>query len=124
NGSHANLLRQFGDAMRAFYTDLKRHENDGRVLSMCFSEFGRRVGQNASGGTDHGTAAPMFLFGPMVKRGVLGEHPSLRDLDNGDLKYRFDFRSVYAGILEQWLSADSKAILKRSHRPMPVLAEG
>lgn len=124
NGSHANLLRQFGDALRAFYTDLKRHENDTRVMTMCFSEFGRRVGQNASGGTDHGTAAPMFLLGPMVRRGVIGDHPSLRDLDSGDLKHTIDFRSVYAGILEQWLSADSKAILKSSYRALPVLAKG
>ena len=122
NGSHANLLRQFGDALRAFYTDLKRQENDGRVLTMCFSEFGRRVGQNASGGTDHDTAAPMFLFGPMVKRGVIGDHPSLRDLDNGDLKYKIDFRTVYAGILEDWLSADSKEILRARYRPLSVLA--
>ena len=121
NGSHANLLRQFGDALRAFYTDLKRQENDGRVLTMCFSEFGRRVGQNASGGTDHGTAAPMFLFGPMVRQGVIGDHPSLRDLDNGDLKYKIDFRSVYAGILEDWLSADSNEILKARYRPLSVL---
>lgn len=123
NGSHANLLRQFGDALRAFYTDLKRHESDGRVLTMCFSEFGRRVGQNASGGTDHGTAAPMFLLGPMVRRGVIGDHPSLRDLDGGDLKHTLDFRSVYAGILEQWLSADSQAILKARYRALPVLAK-
>lgn len=122
NGAHANLLRQMGDALRAFYTDLKRHESDGRVLTMCFSEFGRRVGQNASGGTDHGTAAPMFLLGPMVRRGVIGEHPSLRDLDSGDLRHTIDFRSVYAGILEQWLSADSEAILRAKYRALPVLA--
>jgi len=121
NGSHANLLRQFAEAMRAFYTDLKRHENDGRVLSMCFSEFGRRVSQNASGGTDHGTAAPMFLFGPMARRGVIGKHPSLRNLDNGDLKFEIDFRSVYAGILESWLGADSKEILQGRYRPLPIL---
>lgn len=121
NGQHANLLRQFSDAMRAFYTDLRRHESDGRVLSMCFSEFGRRVGQNASGGTDHGTAAPLFLFGPMVRQGVIGDHPSLRDLDSGDLKYRIDFRSVYAGILKSWLSADADEILDGRHRPLPIL---
>ncbi|RNC80889.1 MAG: DUF1501 domain-containing protein [Phycisphaera sp.] len=121
NGSHANLLRQFSDAMRAFYSDLKRHENDTRVLSMCFSEFGRRVSQNASGGTDHGTAAPMFLFGPMVRQGIIGRHPSLTNLDNGDLKYEIDFRSVYAGILESWLSADSNEILQGRYRPLQIL---
>jgi uncharacterized protein (DUF1501 family) len=121
NGGHANLLRQFAEAMRAFYNDLKRQENDGRVLTMCFSEFGRRVSQNASGGTDHGTAAPMFFFGPMVRRGVIGEHPSLRDLDSGDLKFRVDFRSVYAGVLKQWLQADDRAILKGSYRAAEVV---
>jgi uncharacterized protein (DUF1501 family) len=78
NGRHANLLRQFATAVRAFYEDLKAQGNDGRVLTMCFSEFGRRVGQNASGGTDHGTAAPVMLFGPMVNAGVLNAHPSMR----------------------------------------------
>lgn len=122
NGAHANLLREFSDAMKAFYTDLKRQENDGRVLSMCFSEFGRRVSQNASGGTDHGTAAPMFLFGPMARRGVIGNHPSLRNLDNGDLRFQIDFRSVYAGVLESWLGADSDEILQGRYRALPVLS--
>lgn len=120
-GRHAQLLKQLADAMKAFYADLKEHRNDGRVLAMSFSEFGRRVGQNASGGTDHGTAAPMFLYGPMVRQGVIGEHPSLKDLDEGDLKYKIDFRSVYAGILEQWLKADSKKILDGTYRALPVL---
>jgi uncharacterized protein (DUF1501 family) len=116
-GRHAQLLRQFSDAIRAFYAELKEQRNDGRVLTMSFSEFGRRVAQNASQGTDHGTAAPMFLFGPMVRPGIIGEHPSLRDLDDGDLKYKLDFRSVYAGILEDWMKADSRKILGGSFRP-------
>ena len=115
-GRHANLLGQFAGAVRAFYADLKAQGNDSRVLTMSFSEFGRRVGQNASGGTDHGTAAPMFLCGPMVRPGVIGKHPSLRDLDNGDLKFRIDFREVYAGILTDWLKADADTILKRHFR--------
>jgi len=102
-GRHANLLQQFSDAMRAFYQDLKAQENDSRVLTMCFSEFGRRVSQNASGGTDHGTAAPMFMFGPMVRPGVHGPRPSLTNLDNGDLRFTTDFRTVYADVLEGWL---------------------
>ncbi|MCA9298057.1 MAG: DUF1501 domain-containing protein, partial [Phycisphaerales bacterium] len=120
-GSHANLMRTFSDAMLAFYQDLKAQENDRRVLTMSFSEFGRRVRQNASGGTDHGTAAPLFLFGPMVKAGILGNHPSLRDLDNGDLKYQIDFRAIYAGILEQWLQADSKEVLEGRFRAADVI---
>lgn len=115
-GSHANLLRQFGDAVNAFYNDLKAQENDGRVLTMCFSEFGRRAAQNASGGTDHGTAAPMFLAGPMVRPGVIGNHPSLTDLDNGDLKHLLDFRSVYAGVLKDWMQTDPDSVLGRDYR--------
>ncbi len=122
NGQHANLLRTFGSCVKAFQDELKAQQDHERVLTMSFSEFGRRVYQNASGGTDHGAAAPMFLFGPMVDAGVLGRHPSLKDLDSGDLKYNIDFRSVYSAVLQQWLGADPKAILKGSYRPAKVLA--
>ncbi len=120
-GNHGRLLNQFAAAVKAFYQDLKAQGNDGRVLTLSFSEFGRRVAQNASQGTDHGTAAPMFLMGPMVKAGVVGDHPSLTDLDDGDLKYKIDFRSVYAGVLENWMKADSKAILDGTYKPAPVI---
>jgi uncharacterized protein (DUF1501 family) len=120
NGRHAQLMQQVGSSIKAFYDDLKKQGNDGRVMTMTFSEFGRRVQQNASGGTDHGAAAPLFLFGPMVRSGIIGDHPSLTDLDAGDLKYKVDFRSVYAGVLEQWLKADSKKILESSYRPVIV----
>lgn len=122
-GRHGQLIGQFSAAVRAFYADLKAQENDARVLTMSFSEFGRRVAQNASQGTDHGTAAPMFLFGPMVKPGLHATYPPLNDLDAGDLKYQVDFRSVYAGILEGWLKADSKKILEGSYRPLGVIAK-
>ena len=95
--------------------------DDGRVLSMAFSEFGRRVRQNASQGTDHGTAGPMYLFGPMIRPGLLGEHPSLSELDNGDLIYNIDFRSVYAEVLDTWLKADSRKILGLAFRHARVL---
>lgn len=121
NGTQANLLEQFSSAVKAFYDDLAKQENDKRVLTMSFSEFGRRVGQNASGGTDHGTAAPMFLAGPMVRPGVLGKHPSLTDLDQGDLKFTTDFRSVYAGILQQWLKADAEKVLEGRFAPAKVV---
>ncbi|MBL0928238.1 MAG: DUF1501 domain-containing protein [Phycisphaerales bacterium] len=111
NGSHANLLTQLAESLRAFYNDLKSQGNDGRVLTMTFSEFGRRVGQNGSNGTDHGTAAPMFLAGPMVKAGVHGAHPSLSDLDQGDLKFHTDFRAVYSAILAGWLRSDPEKVL-------------
>jgi uncharacterized protein (DUF1501 family) len=121
-GQHANLLRQVGNALNAFHKDLKAQGNAGRVLTMAFSEFGRRVAQNGSGGTDHGTAAPMYLVGDMVRPGLLGDHPPLDDLDEGDLRFTVDFRSVYAAILEDWMGADSAAVLGAKHRKAKVLA--
>lgn len=121
NGRHAQLMQQVGSSLKAFYDDLKKQGNDGRVLTMTFSEFGRRVQQNASGGTDHGAAAPMFLCGPMIKPGVVGNHPSLTDLDAGDVKFHTDFRQVYAGILDNWLKADSRKVLEGAYRPVDVL---
>jgi uncharacterized protein (DUF1501 family) len=115
------LLKAFGDSVKAFYQDLKAQGNDTRVLTMVFSEFGRRVGQNASGGTDHGTAAPMFVIGPTARQGVVGEHPSMSDLDEGDLKYTLDFRSVYAGVLQDWLKADSEKVLEGKFKAAKVL---
>jgi len=120
-GRHGQLLSQLSEAVSAFYRELKAQGNDIRVMTMCFSEFGRRVAQNASGGTDHGTAAPLFLFGPMCRAGVIGDHPSLTDLDDGDLKFKIDFRSVYAGVLEHWLKADSKVVLEGMYRPLGVV---
>ncbi len=110
-GRHDNLMTQLAQGIGAFWKDLKQQGNDDRVLMMTFSEFGRRVAQNASGGTDHGTAAPMFMIGKGVKEGVVGKHPSLTDLDQGDLKYNLDFRSVYATVLQNWLDTPSKPIL-------------
>src|SRR5690606_31773187 len=89
---HGRLLRNFSEALRAFYGELKAMGQDNRVLTMAFSEFGRRVAQNASNGTDHGTAGPMFLFGPMVKPGLLGKHPTFDQFDDGDLIHTVDFR--------------------------------
>ncbi len=120
-GSHARLLAQLSEAVSAFYADLKAQGNESRVLTMCFSEFGRRVGQNGSGGTDHGTAAPMFLFGPMVKPGLHARYPSLTNLDEGDLRYTADFRQVYAEILDDWLSTTSRDVLGRSYNHLRVI---
>lgn len=120
-GQHARQLTQLAGAMNAFYKDLGAQGNADRVLSVCFSEFGRRVGQNASGGTDHGTAAPMFLFGPMVHAGVHGPNPNLRDLDAGDLKFRVDFRQVYAEVLDRWLNTDSNAVLGSRYNHLNLL---
>jgi uncharacterized protein (DUF1501 family) len=110
-GKHDGLMQMLSDGLGAFQADLAAQKNDDRVLTMTFSEFGRRVEQNASGGTDHGAAAPMFLVGKSVKAGLIGNHPSLTDLDNGDLKHAIDFRSVYAAVLKNWLDADPAKII-------------
>ncbi|MEI6082867.1 MAG: DUF1501 domain-containing protein [Verrucomicrobiota bacterium] len=110
-GTHERLLAELADEVSAFQKDLEARDQASRVLTMTFSEFGRRVAQNASNGTDHGTAAPMFIFGDHLKAGVYGKHPSLTDLDRGDLKFNTDFRSVYATVLENWLGAKSAPIL-------------
>jgi uncharacterized protein (DUF1501 family) len=89
---------------------------------MTFSEFGRRVKENGSRGTDHGAGAPMFLCGPTLKSALVGQHPSLSDLDDGDLKFHTDFRSVYATVLEDWLSCPSAEVLGDRYPRVPVLS--
>ena len=84
--------------------------------------YTRRVSQNASGGTDHGTAAPMYFVGDMVRPGLLGDHPSLDRLDQGDLIYNVDFRSIYSAVLEDWMGAPAGRILGREYRKARVLA--
>jgi uncharacterized protein (DUF1501 family) len=118
------LLGEMTGAVKTFFDDLKAMGQDQRVLLMTFSEFGRRVTQNANNGTDHGAAAPMFLAGPKVQAGIAGAFPSLapKDLLNGDIRFTTDFRSVYAGVLEQWLGANSTAILGRKFTPLKVVA--
>jgi uncharacterized protein (DUF1501 family) len=105
------LLGYLGDGLLAFHADLSAHGLDRKVMTMTFSEFGRRVAQNASNGTDHGTAMPLFVIGGGVKGGIYGEHPSLTDLDRGDLKFSTDFRSVYATVIERWLGRDPGPVL-------------
>jgi uncharacterized protein (DUF1501 family) len=120
--SHANLLTEFSTAVEAFHRDLKEQGNDGRVVMMTFSEFGRRAAENASGGTDHGAAAPMFVIGTPVKGGLYSKYPSLADLDRGgDIKMTADFRSVYATILENWLKVKSQPILRQNFEKLAFL---
>ncbi len=111
HGAHERLLEQFAGGVAAFYRDLQGQGNSDRVVVLGFSEFGRRVAENGSGGTDHGTAAPMFVFGKALKGGLYGAQPSLSDLADGDLKHVVDFRSVYATVLDRWLGADPAKIL-------------
>lgn len=120
--AHAGLLGQLSDAVSAFVHDLKQHAHDQRVMVMTFSEFGRRVHENASGGTDHGTAAPMFLAGGKVKPGLITSHPEMSDLDEGDLRFTTDFRSVYAGVLDHWLGVASEPLLGDRFAPLNLLA--
>ncbi|HYM94508.1 MAG TPA: DUF1501 domain-containing protein [Chitinophagaceae bacterium] len=110
------LFTEMNDAVIAFVKDLKSNNRFNDVMLFTFSEFGRRVEQNASGGTDHGTANSMFLIsGGLNKKGLLNEVPSLSDLDQGDLKYKVDFKEVYATMLNKWLGADDAAILNKQH---------
>ena len=119
--AHNRLMMELNDALAAFVADLRQQGNFERVLLITFSEFGRRVQENANGGTDHGAAAPMFALGGKVKPGLFGKYPSLTDLDNGDLKFNTDFRSVYGSILENWLCAPSAAVLGRKFPTLPLV---
>lgn len=110
--SHERLLRTYSEAMDAFVIDLEQANSFDSALIMTFSEFGRRVSQNASGGTDHGTANNLFLIGKSLKqKGFINETPDLRKLDQGDLIHTVDFRSVYATLLDRWLGANANAVL-------------
>jgi uncharacterized protein (DUF1501 family) len=125
-GSHANLLTQVAEAVAAFQSDLEMLRVADRVVLMTFSEFGRRVNQNSSGGTDHGTAAPLFVMGKYVNGGVYGKNPDLNDLDNsGDIKFKYDFRQIYASLLTGQLGmpADRMVdVLPRAFETIPLIS--
>jgi uncharacterized protein (DUF1501 family) len=122
-GTHERLLTDLGNSVKAFVDDLTAQGNFERVLLMTFSEFGRRVAENGSQGTDHGAAAPLFIIGHKVKASLLGEYPSLapEHLHQGDLKFTVDFRSVYAGVLEGWLKTHSQPVLGRKFEPLVLV---
>jgi uncharacterized protein (DUF1501 family) len=114
-GTHDLLMKTLAEGLAAFYSDLEEHGKADQVVILTWSEFGRRVQENGSQGTDHGTAAPMFILGNAVAKGIYGEPPSLGSLDQvGNLKYTTDFRSVYATVLDRWMGASSKEILGAS----------
>jgi uncharacterized protein (DUF1501 family) len=116
------LFTQLNDAIKAFTNDMKTNNRFNDVLMMTFSEFGRRVSQNASGGTDHGTANNMFFIGEGLKqKGVLNAMPNLSDLNEGDIKHEIDFKNVYATVLNKWLGADDKLILGTKHNTLDFI---
>lgn len=120
-GNHANLLRILSEGLSAFQRDLERLKLDDQVVTMTFSEFGRRPNENDSAGTDHGTAAPLFVMGSSIKGGIFGTAPDLNFEPNGDVKYSIDFRQVYSTVLDRWLSCDSTKILGRRFEPVAFL---
>jgi uncharacterized protein (DUF1501 family) len=120
---HSRLLMYTADAIRGFTEDVKRIGRGDDVAVMTFTEFGRRVEENGSLGTDHGTATPMFIVGKGVKGGMYGQHPSLTDLDDGNLKMTTDFRRVYATMIKEWLGYDdTQLVLKGRFDPLAVFA--
>ncbi len=120
-GTHTALLNELSDSIGAFHDDLTAAGQADRVAVMAFSEFGRRVTENASQGTDHGAAAPVLLVGPVARAGLIGAHPNFDDLDDGDLKFHTDFRRVYASLLADWLDCPPVPIIGAGFSPLPLL---
>ncbi len=118
---HARLMQQLDAALSAFLEDLERSEAGRRCVVLVFSEFGRRVTENGSRGNDHGTAGPMLVAGHAVKGGLYGRHPALDDLDDGDLRFTTDFRSVYATVIERWFGARHELVLSQRFELLPFL---
>jgi uncharacterized protein (DUF1501 family) len=112
---HGNLLGELSEALAAFRKGLAEHRMAEKVVVMVFSEFGRRVDENASGGTDHGAASNLFLVGSPIKGGLAGRYPSLSELGEGDLVYNTDFRSVYATLLDRWLGCPAEKVLGQKY---------
>ncbi|MCB1217621.1 DUF1501 domain-containing protein [bacterium] len=118
---HATLLGGFASGLARFMEEMQAIGMRDKVTVLAFSEFGRRVKENGSGGTDHGQAGPIFIAGGSVQGGLHGEYPSLSDLDDGDLRYNTDFRRVYATLLDKWLDADSEKLLGQRFDNLPLL---
>lgn len=127
-GAHANLLGQLSEAIDAFQDDVELLGLKDRVLGMTYSEFGRRIKSNFSLGTDHGAAAPLFLFGANVKPGILGNNPTISSSVgvNDNLPMQYDFRSVYASVLKDWFCLEDTevdSVLQKTHQQLPVLQD-
>lgn len=117
---HEKLLKGLGDGILAFQREMEALGKADRVVVMVFSEFGRRASENASQGTDHGQAAPMLLIGNQVKGGFHGPNPDLKNLANGDVAFKQDFRGVYAATLDEWMGGDSAVVLGQKFEPVEV----
>jgi uncharacterized protein (DUF1501 family) len=125
-GTHANLLKALSDSVAAFQNDLSGLQVEDRVIGMTYSEFGRRIKSNASGGTDHGSAAPLFLFGKNVRGGVFGNNPDLPASAsvNDNIPYQYDFRTIYSSILQNWFcvnETDELQILNKQFPTIPII---
>ena len=120
---HRRLLAELGDAMRSFVDTLRADGLLDGVLVVTFSEFGRRVQENAGGGTDHGEAAPMFLIGSKLRPGIHEEHPSLATLHRGGLAFGCDFRRVYATVLRDWLNIKPDKVLDAGFAPLRLITK-
>jgi uncharacterized protein (DUF1501 family) len=121
-GGHGGLLTELSDALAAFQQDVEQLKVADKVIVMVFSEFGRRVDENASRGTDHGAASHMFLVGSKVKGGLVGSYPSLEKLGDGDLVHTVDFRSVYASLMDRWLGCPAEKLLGEKFPTLDVIA--
>ena len=121
NLTHGQLLGQLSESLAAFLDDLKAAGLDDRVLMMTFSEFGRRVKENGSRGTDHGAAAPMFIAGSPCRAGIVGHAPALGSLEDGDVRHEIDFRRVYAELLEHWLGVPQEPVLGARYEPLGIV---
>ena len=119
--NHEKLMQGFGDAMAAFQAELEACGKADKVMTLVFSEFGRRAYENGSAGTDHGKAGPMMLIGKNVKGGLYGGKVDLENLNDGDLVHQIDFRQVYATALDNWMGTDSKVVLGQQFQPLSVL---
>jgi uncharacterized protein (DUF1501 family) len=119
--NHAKLLGNFANAVSSFQAEMEACGRADKVIILVFSEFGRRVQENGSQGTDHGAGAPMMLIGKGVKGGFHGPNPNLADLQNGDIKFQIDFRQVYAATLDEWIGGDSGVVLGQKFEHVPVL---
>lgn len=118
---HAQLPTELSSAMHAFQKDLTAHKKDDQAMTMTFSEFGRRPSENDNSGTDHGTAAPLFVMGSKISGGLYGNSPNLNLGHNKDLKFSTDFRGVYSSVLNRRLEADSEKVLGQEYEPVPFV---